>query len=70
MLHLAHVSDLLPTNRSRKCLQILRILLRAADFVIYSSYSSMTLFSSGDFRDFVVVVVAPSAGDKIKRDIS
>ena len=40
---------------------------RAAYFVIYSSYSSMILFSSEIFRGFVVVV-APSIGDFIEHD--
>ena len=44
------MSDLLPRNRSRECLYSLRIcLLRAACFVISSSYSSIILFSSEIF---------------------
>ena len=50
MLHLAHVRDLLPRNRSCECLQSSRIrLVRAACFVIYSSYSSVIMFSSEIF---------------------
>ena len=50
MLCLAYVSDLLPRICSRECLQSLRIrLVCTACFVIYSSYSSMSLFSSEIF---------------------
>ena len=61
MLHVAHVSDPLPRNCSRECLQSLHIyLVRAACFVIYSLYNSMILFS---LEIFVVLLLWLRIGD-------
>ena len=74
MLRLAHVSDLLPRNHSRKCLQSLHIRhVHAACFVIYGSNSSMILFSSEIFMVLLLwwyhLLVTVSSATALKREL-